>query len=580
MRGFSTVFGAALAVGVLAGCGAIPDRAYNALECKELPCPSGVLDLAIRQVDSATINGFGRKSRISDFGPPVACADPFPRPSQVARHRLTLPFCRAFLEYQTDERPGLPGPGGKWDPNQLAAILRFVEGSETPLLVVVYVHGWHNNADRAGSLKKRDLAANSVKFDDMLVRHAYELAHLGTFVPELKNHRVLGVYVGWRGAALSAPILPYLTLPQRAAAADRLGRGELAADLLAISETMRARRDHDNRSINRMLVYGHSLGGRALVRAFAPRIARAPNQSPLGDGVLITTINPAIGSDSFDGLFAPGNTATSLSESPYMINVTSRDDWTTGSFGILNRLGYLRSDSSTSPRRNYAIGHGPDDDQDAGRDFGSHVITHLGFAARYMLEDERLARMGQLEGGFEGAIERLRSKVAMQFPRDSAISLFESEVKPRRGEFSLALPCRMMGDAATMVQLGLEPLPAMANDRCVSKWASAAARPGEFSAAVAFHSLEFPARTNTFNETRFSATFYRISMRTLARPQYPAMGKVWTIRTDDSVLDFGVSAAGTTGVHNGYIQTMLVRLLAETLFDDLISARILPLNER
>jgi hypothetical protein len=79
----------------------------------------------------------------------------------------------SFVEF--DER------GDFWDRRQLAAASRAIRNSNKPVLLVTFIHGWHNNADSGDVETFRCLLS--------------ELAVSET----LSGFQVHGVFLGWRG---------------------------------------------------------------------------------------------------------------------------------------------------------------------------------------------------------------------------------------------------------------------------------------------------------------------------------------------------------------------------------------------
>lgn len=227
------------------------------------------------------------------------------------------PFYKAWLEYNDAGKP--------FSPDQKNAILTKLEElkkNKKPVLVVTFIHGWHNNADDSRTGSEEDwLKKNSVKFDNFIARHADQMRRLYEQRGIRDIPTVLGVYVGWRGDSLTTAGLNFLTIGNRAAAADRLGsdrKGQnLYADLKAIAD---AARGVDAES--RMLVVGHSLGGRVLSRLFLDDIVKGAKE-PLGPNTLAVAIEPAIGADCFDDAFKA--TRDPL-DKPAFISITSEHD--------------------------------------------------------------------------------------------------------------------------------------------------------------------------------------------------------------------------------------------------------------
>ena len=151
-------------------------------------------------------------------------------------------------------------------------------------VVVVFVHGWKHNASE----------------EDGNVRSFKEaLRTLGTILGQqygsggLRTRRLVGVYVGWRGASIQLPLVENLTFWDRKAVAEELGSGGVTRLLLDLD------RITAGEARNVMVVVGHSFGGAIVVRALSDLITeRVTNRADderarvFADGVLV--LNPAI----------------------------------------------------------------------------------------------------------------------------------------------------------------------------------------------------------------------------------------------------------------------------------------------
>lgn len=103
-----------------------------------------------------------------------------------------------------------------------------------------------------------------------------------------------------------------------------------------------------------MIVYGHSLGGRILTRAFQPDFTKGQVR-PLGDRTLMVTINAAVGADCFTPSF--GRTAHP-NHPPTWLNFTSDNDAVTSSYyGWARRLGYTNACNENLSESAKTIGH-------------------------------------------------------------------------------------------------------------------------------------------------------------------------------------------------------------------------------
>lgn len=289
---------------LLSGCTTVTDVAYHKLQCPTQGCSEASLRAAV----------VSKKCFVSEVGRRVACD----RQVKTLREHVPRQFEVTFLEYQEN--------GKRFDCQQRAAVLlrlREAKKAGKPVLVVVYIHGWHHNA------KPTD--GNVQYFDNMLARYADALARGGR-----GDVNVLGVYVGWRGESKEVPIVDAVTLGDRARAADVIGqKGFFREDLRAIASAMQ-----ESSPRSAMIVAGHSLGGRLLSRTLLPDVFENKYQ-PLGPRTLVATLNAAIGADAFRDLYrAPY--AAQADQMPTWLNITSLDDWATGwSYPLAATIGSL-----------------------------------------------------------------------------------------------------------------------------------------------------------------------------------------------------------------------------------------------
>ena len=332
--------------------------------------------------------------------------------------RRTLSYDLAFLEFQENGKPyalreRCPDGGGPSDcvsddrygrvrksgRSQLRGVLDRLaahgDGPPRPHYVVVFVHGWRHNADIGDS--------NVGDF-----RHY--LAHAARFIEDryaagaADKPRVTGIYVGWRGArtdetwvkrrfAQVGALLDEATAFQwrdpanRTWAADHLGGlGEMIGtvsalptlfdrkpvseavapavltQLRAVEHALELDQVQDPtasapaRAPDRMIVFGHSLGGNMLATALrddvVKRVLRHPARTAMPPvlGNLVVLINPAAEAEKWIDLQRAvwNRTAMSASErepiaeyveghrffpdgqGPILLSVTAARDWPPG----------------------------------------------------------------------------------------------------------------------------------------------------------------------------------------------------------------------------------------------------------
>lgn len=200
------------------------------------------------------------------------------------------------------------------DPRQMSLLEREIEqdthaGSslfKKGITVVVFVHGWFNNAQEENS--------NLNHFRQMLSDLGAEQKQQG--------RGVLGVYLSWRGASLCGIPQKFLTYWSRGRTADTIGQGmvEPLARIRNIHWLVASSAGGSKLDIyqnSRLVFIGHSFGGRALYTAVAKSMessfmppywaarsfpkaqgkgsqAQATMPRVTGVGDLVLLINPAI----------------------------------------------------------------------------------------------------------------------------------------------------------------------------------------------------------------------------------------------------------------------------------------------
>jgi hypothetical protein len=152
----------------------------------------------------------------------------------------------SFVEF--DEK------GDFWDRRQLGRTARLLSGSPKPVLLVMFIHGWHHNAaDRKeGGKNPGDVET----FRCLLTQLASN--------PSTKSLQVHGVYLGWRGRLIQGP-LDYLTFLSRKSAATRVAGTPVTETIFELIR--QARRQESGRS--KCVLIGHSFGALVLEKAMA-----------------------------------------------------------------------------------------------------------------------------------------------------------------------------------------------------------------------------------------------------------------------------------------------------------------------
>jgi hypothetical protein len=270
------------------------------------------------------------------------------------KHIDDSPVALTFVEINDQ---GLLRERGQLDRVRKLITRRGQRGNQT---VMLFVHGWHNNA----------LADNGnvETFRRLLQRYSNQF-------PE---NPVTGVYVGWRGDSWLAP--SELSFWNRKDVSIEVGQGALV-DILSVVE--KASIDTGSR----MLSIGHSFGGSALFNATrsvllsrldSPPAALAHERFPMHAAVgdLIVIVNPAFEAMQFWPLHSAtldrlARQAPELNRGPRLVILQGQKDWATRfafpagrSLSIPFESHVSDSDSMDSGRKVpewdldlYAIGH-------------------------------------------------------------------------------------------------------------------------------------------------------------------------------------------------------------------------------
>ncbi|MEM8874658.1 MAG: hypothetical protein AAGD32_10410 [Planctomycetota bacterium] len=176
--------------------------------------------------------------------------------------------------------------GTFWKLDQLEDTLDLIERrnaeTERGILVLPFVHGWKNNADP--NQKEGDL----VDFREELAAIADLLASGDKDSPD----RVIGVYLGWRGATSRIPLQQQTTFFDRRRTAERVASLNMRETLFRILIATNAN------SSSKAFVVGHSMGGIVVGRTLQPDITTLL-LSEGRNGIRLTSaltvlINPAL----------------------------------------------------------------------------------------------------------------------------------------------------------------------------------------------------------------------------------------------------------------------------------------------
>ena len=253
-------------------------------------------------------------------------------PTQPGIASVEWPYTLTFLEFADN--------GTMFDRAQLTRtreqidVIRKTRGtSASPPMVAIFVHGWKNNASEG--------SGNVWGFRQTLAGLSAQ-----------QGAPVLGIYVGWRGATVSAPILKEFTFFERHPKSQTVGQTQMVE---ALREIVRAVKAPGAASGDVQLVMiGHSFGGAVLETAVTPLLIEAIDAAKKSPGPeprrvtwpadLIVLLNEAQEAERSYPLIeemhrsiAPrpscsGVTADKPYKRPAVISISSRSDYATRAF--------------------------------------------------------------------------------------------------------------------------------------------------------------------------------------------------------------------------------------------------------
>lgn len=173
--------------------------------------------------------------------------------------------------------------GSFWDVKEAQATLDRVEAlsKDSNTLVVLFVHGWHHNADPADpNLQQAIEALNELT----ALLNTPERRKLREMQTGRADVNLVGIYVGWRGRSLPS-LLDYLTFWGRKNTAERVGEGDISEFIERLQRiylrgngggTNEEQPARQARTITGLVTLGHSFGAQVLWKALARQL-----ESPL-----------------------------------------------------------------------------------------------------------------------------------------------------------------------------------------------------------------------------------------------------------------------------------------------------------
>ena len=177
---------------------------------------------------------------------PANPEDGFTLAADAAKNRI---YSLAFVEFGND--------GKSYNSQQLVEALKTIddadERSDHHAMIVVFIHGWKNNAGQTNN--------NVLDFRKQINRIARDVCGA-----EVKKCGVAGIYFGWNGDSVNRQwsTLRQLSTFDRRSVARQVASGDVGSALLSV---MKRVKDGHGREGNRSVVVGHSFGGLILGQA-------------------------------------------------------------------------------------------------------------------------------------------------------------------------------------------------------------------------------------------------------------------------------------------------------------------------
>lgn len=272
-----------------------------------------------------------------DYSPCVVADDNHCDSAAISLHYQNTDdaFELGFVEYDDQ--------GQLRDRAQMQAVLDHyypIAGTDDVLLTV-FVHGWHHNAAPGDT--------NIESFKGLLRNMSRKESEAAT-QDGRKKRRILGVYIGWRGESITAPVLTDATFWARKAVAQEVGLQGVSEVLLRLEEIVNVKAGYEDvpRPLNsRMVIIGHSFGGAVVYTSLQQILAdryvdsrrgKTFQDTAKGFGDLVVLMNPAFEAMRYSTLFdisqscvASANTCRAYTHDqlPRLAVLTSEADYAT-----------------------------------------------------------------------------------------------------------------------------------------------------------------------------------------------------------------------------------------------------------
>jgi hypothetical protein len=192
------------------------------------------------------------------------------QPSQTAHAKI------GFVEFNEAGKP--------YDSSVVDSVIEKIEvasrTSRKNLLMVVFIHGWHHNAEQTDR--------NVIEFKQFLL----DLQTDETKVLVGRERDVIGIYMGWQAKATDSRIVQLLSYRAKKELGLETGLAGVR-DVLARLASLRSSNQN-----NRLVLIGHSFGGGVLYSAVETKLIAELSDSDLirqkAYGDLVILMNPAI----------------------------------------------------------------------------------------------------------------------------------------------------------------------------------------------------------------------------------------------------------------------------------------------
>jgi hypothetical protein len=168
--------------------------------------------------------------------------------------------------------------GSWWNPVKAQDTINLIKESaaSTNTYVVLFIHGWHHNADIETDSNYLDFKQTLKTLGDKLAAPEYAAARQK--ITGQSSFKLIGVYVGWRGKSLPG-VLDYATMWWRKTAAERVGDGDVSEFIErlhriylrtnALSVRSNIPQPDAHRPYMGLISIGHSFGGQVLMKSLA-----------------------------------------------------------------------------------------------------------------------------------------------------------------------------------------------------------------------------------------------------------------------------------------------------------------------